>query len=73
VAAVTADYLSFALAKGLYAGIALDGMVIHANNGWNQSYYGQGVRAVDILANRSASNPNSLQLKEQLKKIAAER
>jgi lipid-binding SYLF domain-containing protein len=73
VAAVTADYLSFALAKGLYAGIALDGMVIHANNGWNQAYYGQGVRAVDILANRSASNPNSLQLKEQLKKIAAER
>jgi len=38
VAAVTADYLSFALAKGLYAGIALDGMVFKVNNGWNEAY-----------------------------------
>ena len=71
VAAVTADYLSFALAKGLYAGIALDGMVFKVNNGWNEAYYGQGVRAVDILAQRSVSNPDASQLKEQLRKTAA--
>jgi lipid-binding SYLF domain-containing protein len=70
VAAVTADYLSFALAKGLYAGIALDGTVIKVNNGWNQAYYGQGVRAVDILANQSVSNPNASQLKEELVRVA---
>lgn len=46
---VTTDFVSFARAKGLYAGVSLGGAVIKPNNAANDAYYGKPVTAVDIL------------------------
>lgn len=44
---VTADFLSFAKSKGLYAGLNLEGSVVGVRGGLNKAYYGMDVRPVD--------------------------
>lgn len=63
---VSADILSFSRAKGLYAGIALDGAVVKVRNGMNQAYYNATVIPMDILIKRTVSNPYSEGLIAQL-------
>ena len=60
---LSADILSFARSKGLFAGISLEGAVVAARDDWNNAYYGKAVRPLDILINRSVSNSHSAELR----------
>jgi uncharacterized protein YgiM (DUF1202 family) len=66
-AGVTADMVSFARAKGAFAGGSLEGAVIKVTDKWNSAYYGKPVRPVDIFVTRAVSNPNSAELQKALK------
>jgi lipid-binding SYLF domain-containing protein len=64
---VTADVVSFARAKGAFAGGSLEGAVIKVGDTWNSAYYGKPVRPVDILVTRGVTNPHSAELQKALK------
>ncbi|ROR01863.1 lipid-binding SYLF domain-containing protein [Desulfosoma caldarium] len=68
---LSADILSFSRAKGLYAGLSLEGAVIKVRNDWNQLYYGKAVGPADIIIRRAASHPRSAALQQRLEAIAA--
>ncbi len=70
---LSADFLSFARAKGAYAGLSLEGAVIKVRNDWNQEYYGKPVTPVDIIVRKSVRNPHSAALRAVLAAIAAGR
>jgi lipid-binding SYLF domain-containing protein len=60
---ISADILTFALSKGLYAGISLEGAVVAVRNEWNEAYYNKpGVTPTDILIRKGVSNPGSAKL-----------
>jgi len=65
---VTADFLSFAKSKGLYAGLNLDGSYIDVRESLNKVYYGQAVTPMDIIVKHSVSNKGADPLREELKK-----
>ena len=65
---VTADVVSFAKSKGLFAGLNLEGSVIKVSDNSNQAYYGKAVSPVDIIVKNAASNPGSASLRDELKK-----
>jgi lipid-binding SYLF domain-containing protein len=67
---LSADLLSFARAKGLFAGISLEGAVIATRDEWNRDYYGKEVRPTDILVKRGVTNPQSADLKTALARAA---
>ncbi len=59
VPSVTADFISFAKSKGLYAGLNLEGAVVAVRDSLNKAYYGKDVRPVDIIASKDVSNEGS--------------
>ncbi len=61
-AGLSADIITFARSKGLYAGISLEGAVVATRGGLNQAYYGKPVTPTDILIRREASNPQAARL-----------
>ena len=63
---VTADFISFAKAKGLYAGINLEGSVVDVRDGLNHAYYGREVRPVDIVAKKDVDNAGAKELRTTL-------
>ena len=65
---VTADFLSFAKSKGLYAGLNLDGSYIDVRESLNKAYYGQAVAPMEIIVKHSVSNKGADPLREELKK-----
>ena len=65
---VTADVVSFAKSKGLFAGLNLEGSVLKVSGDSNKAYYGKAVSPVDILVKNAASNEGSAKLREELKK-----
>ena len=68
--AQTADVLAFSRTKGgLYGGLNIEGAVIATREGWNRAYYGEDVRAVDILITGTASNPGADALRETVADI----
>lgn len=44
-----AEILSYSRSRGLFAGVSLDGAVLHQDKGGNQRLYGRSVTAHDIL------------------------
>jgi SH3 domain-containing YSC84-like protein 1 len=64
---VTADLISFAKSKGLYAGLNLEGSVVAVRNSLNRAYYSKNVRPVDIIVKQEVSNNRSAGLRETLK------
>src|SRR6476659_1122081 len=60
---VTADLLSYASSKGLFAGMALDGALVTVSNDSNTAYYGKEVRPTDILVKQSVENSKSEDLR----------
>jgi len=56
---LSADILSFARSKGLFAGISLDGAVVAVRSGLNNAYYGRPVTPTDILVKRTVVNRQS--------------
>ena len=65
---VTADFISYAKSKGLYAGLNLEGSVVAVREGLNSAYYGKAVTPVQIIVEKKASNKGSAGLREALKK-----
>jgi lipid-binding SYLF domain-containing protein len=64
---VTADFLTFTKAKGLYAGLNLEGAVIAVRSSLNEAYYGRPVRPADIVKKHMVASRGSAELRESLK------
>ncbi len=67
---VNADFVSFTKAKGLYAGLNLEGSVLAVRSSLNESYYGATVGPRDILYGKKAANPGADDLRSELEKVA---
>jgi lipid-binding SYLF domain-containing protein len=65
-AALRADVVAFARARGLYIGISLDGTLIGQRSEWNQTYYGQPLGAQQIVLQGDGANPGAQPLREML-------
>lgn len=65
---ITADFISFAKAKGLYAGLDLEGSGVHVRDDLNKAYYGKTVRPVEIIVQKTVSHPRSAELHAVLEK-----
>ena len=63
---VMADVISFGRAKGVYAGISLEGAVIAPDANANSAFYGRPASPVDILVRRNVESPASLSLRQSL-------
>jgi lipid-binding SYLF domain-containing protein len=58
-AAAGADIVAFAINRGLFGGIALDGSIMSLRSDWNQAYYGQPYSARQIVIQMTAANPGA--------------
>ena len=67
---VTADYISFAKTKGIYAGLNLEGSVVDVRDSLNQAYYGASVSPIEIIVEKKVKNAGSSALREALKKAS---
>lgn len=64
---LNADYITFARAKGLFAGFSFDGAVVRKRDDLNAAFYGEGVRPADVVIARNVSpNPYSRVLHDRL-------
>jgi lipid-binding SYLF domain-containing protein len=70
---ITADFLSFAKSKGLYAGLNLEGSVLAVRDSLNEAYYGKRVKPVDIIVKKDVSNPGAKELRAALYKASERR
>ena len=68
---VMADFVSFTKAKGLYAGINLEGSVLHVREGLNEAYYGKGTTPKDIIVMKDVGNSRANELRSVLNKASA--
>lgn len=69
--AKTADIVSYARAKGAFAGVSLDGAVVKTKDGFNGAYYGKKVSPTDILIRRDVTNGHAEQLRAAVKAVAS--
>ncbi len=66
-----ADVLAFSRTKaGLYGGLNLEGALFVTREAWNRAYYGEDVRAIDILVSGTASNPGADPLRQVITNAA---
>jgi lipid-binding SYLF domain-containing protein len=65
-ASVTADFVVYSQAKGVFAGLVVDGSVLDVRESLNAAYYGRSATPVDILVKQEASNPASAGLQAAL-------
>ncbi|WP_082012400.1 lipid-binding SYLF domain-containing protein [Belnapia sp. F-4-1] len=65
-AAVGADIVAFARARGLYAGLTLEGTLLSARSEWNRSYYRQEVGPRQIVVAMQVHNPGADPLRAAL-------
>lgn len=59
---LSADYLSFSRARGIYAGLILDGAVVKVNHNANRAYFNEEVTPADILTAGRVTNPQAAEL-----------
>jgi lipid-binding SYLF domain-containing protein len=64
-----ADFISFSKAKGLYAGLNLEGSVLDVREGLNKAYYSKEISPEEIIVKRSVSNKESDELLSTLKDL----
>jgi lipid-binding SYLF domain-containing protein len=67
---LSADLVSYSRAKGLYAGISLEGAVVAVRGGLNKAYYGKEVTPTAILVQREVTNPQAAGLIGAVSKAA---
>lgn len=65
---LSADIVSYSRAKGLYAGMSVNGAVVAARASLNQAYYGRDLSPSAILISREATNPQAAPLIEAVAK-----
>ncbi|MCL5022362.1 MAG: lipid-binding SYLF domain-containing protein [Nitrospirae bacterium] len=66
---VTADFISFAKSKGIYAGLNLEGSVVDVRDSLNRAYYGRDVSPVDIIVKADVGNKGAARLRAALKRV----
>ncbi len=66
---ITADFISFARAKGLYAGLDFEGSGVQVRDDLNKAYYGRPVRPVEIIVKQEVTSPASEGLLDALRKV----
>ena len=64
--ALGADIIAFSRTRGLYGGISLEGSLMGRRISWDQSYYGQGFDARQIVISMQGSNPGADPLRDVL-------
>ena len=69
-AALNADIVAFATARGLFAGVSIDGSLISSRSDWNQEYYGQALAAQQIVLSNQGNNPGAEPLREILSRYS---
>jgi lipid-binding SYLF domain-containing protein len=72
-AGLSADLLSFSMAKGLYGGFSVDGSVVGVRTALNQAYYGKPVSPTDIVVKGAVKNPQANALLEKVAQVAGGR
>ena len=65
-AGLSADLVSYSMAKGLYGGFSVDGSVAGVRNSMNHAYYGKEVTPTDILIKGDVKNPQAAPLLEKV-------
>jgi lipid-binding SYLF domain-containing protein len=68
-AGLSADLISYSMAKGLYGGFSVDGSVAGVRTAMNKAYYGKAVSPADILIKGTVKNPQASALLEAATKI----
>jgi SH3 domain-containing YSC84-like protein 1 len=58
---MNAEILTYSRARGLFAGVSLDGASLRPDNDANATLYGDGVTAHSILTGAASQTPNSAQ------------
>jgi len=66
------DFLGFYRSKVAYAGLALNGAVVSANDSWNAAFYGKPINTADILVRHDVSSPKGEALVNQVSAAAAQ-
>ncbi len=69
-AALRADIVSFAQARGLFAGISVEGSLLSVRSDWNAAYYGKMIGAHQIVLNMEGQNQGAVPLQEMLARYA---
>jgi lipid-binding SYLF domain-containing protein len=72
-AGLSADLISYSMAKGLYGGFSVDGSVAGVRTALNQAYYGKPVTPTDILIKGAVKNPQAEGLIGAVTKVASGR
>ncbi len=67
---IKADFVSFAKAKGIYAGVSLDGSVVKVRDNLNSAYYDKDVRPTDIIVKKDVANANAAGFLETIKSMS---
>ncbi len=67
---VGADIVTIARARGLFAGISLDGAILAARSSMMQQYFGRDVSARQVVVGMEAHNPASDPLRAELMRLA---
>jgi lipid-binding SYLF domain-containing protein len=70
-AAMGADIVAFAMSRGLFGGVALEGSIMGTRTEWNQGYYGQPFGARDIVVRMQGVNPGADPLRQVLTRYGA--
>jgi len=70
---LSADLVSFARAKGLYAGLSIDGAIVDTRDGLNRAYYEQEVTPTNILLAGEPKIPHASGLATVLTSMMAEK
>lgn len=68
-AGLSADLVSYSMAKGLYGGFSVDGSVAAVRNSLNHAYFGREVTPTEILIKGEVKNPHAAPLLELVKQI----
>ena len=58
-AGLSADLVSYSIAKGLYGGFSVDGSVVGVRTALNEAYYGKPVTPTDILVRGAVKSPHA--------------
>lgn len=72
-AGLSADLISYSIAKGLYGGFSVDGSVVGVRTSLNHAYYGKPVSPTDILITGAAKSPQAGPLIAAVAKLAGGR
>ncbi len=67
---LSADIISYSRAKGLFAGISVEGAVVAVRDSLNDAYYGRHVTPTDILVRHDVRNPQAAGLVNTLSRVA---